>query len=251
MLNDAILAEDYKRMNMEQVAEKHGVSLTTVFRHLQSMNIPTIKSSIKTVEFTKIHQEVITGSLLGDGSLCMPKNSKSAFFRIEHSIKQAAYLQYKYLLIEQLCKLAPRGNSTRIAMTTANHPALTDIYRQWYPESKKIVPFGEIEKHLTPLGLAIWYLDDGGIRNHGISGSIATASFTFDEVEQLADFLLNKYNIHASVHSDRNYPRLYIPGKGHFIPNKGWENSTSEFVKFTALIRPYIPSSMLYKLGKA
>ncbi len=50
---------------------------------------------------------------------------------------------------------------------------------------------------LSPLALAVWIQDDGGKSSSGLK--IATNNFTFEEVNNLALILRNKYNLKVSV----------------------------------------------------
>lgn len=250
MINASALEADYKTMTMKQIADKYGISLTTVFRLCKRYGIKTQKSAIKGVELTETHREVITGSMLGDGCIHKNRNSKNVGLKIEHSIKQADYLDWKYSLLKDLCLKGPTTRENKVALSTGNHPDLLEIHSKWYPIRKKVIPTSEIEQHLTPLCLAIWFMDDGSTASNGVSGRIATASFTFEEVEYLSGQLDRKYGIQSNIYSECGYPRLYIPGRGHFIPGIGWKSNESQFAKLVSLIRPYVPASMSYKLGK-
>lgn len=103
-------------------------------------------------------QQVLIGSLLGDGSI--PSRGKGACFSEGHSIKQLDYLKWKVGL------LSPRfGGNLSIwhkmaSFHTRSHPKFAEMRRLWYPNGKKVVPEEELQK-LNELGLAVWYQDDG------------------------------------------------------------------------------------------
>lgn len=62
----------------------------------------------------------------------------------------------------------------------------------------KIVPLN-IEKYLTPLALAIWFMEDGSKLGKGVR--IATNNFTLSEVEFLCSVLFKKFNLIATIHT--------------------------------------------------
>jgi hypothetical protein len=98
----------------------------------------------------------------------------------------------------------------------------------------KIVPLN-IEEYLTPLALAIWFMDDNFSLNTG--AKIVTNCFTFEEVNFLCKVLHNKYNIIAT-------PKKGGKNKSHkiYIHDNSME-------LFSYIIKPYLLPSLYYKLG--
>ena len=92
-----------------------------------------------------------------------------------------------------------------------------------------------ITEYLTPLALAIWFMDDGSKFNQTVK--IATNSFKYEDILYLCMVLKSKFNIIATVQSG---------GK-----NKGFilYVSTKSIAKFSTLVKPYMLPSMYYKLG--
>jgi ubiquinol-cytochrome c reductase cytochrome b subunit len=98
----------------------------------------------------------------------------------------------------------------------------------------KIIPLN-IEEYLTPLALAIWFMDDGS--KIGKGAKIATNCFTYNEIIFLSEVLYKKYNIKTSVISsgiNKGYT-LYI--------------STTSMSIFIKLIKPFMLPSLYYKLN--
>jgi hypothetical protein len=98
----------------------------------------------------------------------------------------------------------------------------------------KIVPLN-IGEYLTPLALAIWFMDDGSSLGKG--ARIATNCFTLEEVNFLCNVLKSKYNINATPNKcgkDKGYI-LYIHVNSMNI--------------FTKIVKPYLLPSLYYKLG--
>lgn len=98
----------------------------------------------------------------------------------------------------------------------------------------KIVPLN-IEEFLTPLALAIWFMDDGS--NLGKGARIATNCFTLEEVKFLCNVLKNKFNILAT-------PNKSGKDKGYII-----YISVKSMPVFTNIVKPYLLPSLYYKLG--
>lgn len=98
----------------------------------------------------------------------------------------------------------------------------------------KIVPMN-IEKYLTPLALAIWFMDNGS--NLDKSAKIVTNCFTFEEICFLCEVLKKKYNIIAT-------PNKCKQNKGFII----YIHVNSMFL-FSNIIKPYMLPSLYYKLG--
>lgn len=102
---------------------------------------------------------VVIGTLLGDGAMRCKRN---ALLEINHCAAQKPYVDWKYILLRDLVRTPPRlrnGNGARHAyrFTTLSLPVLTPYYRTFYDAQKKRVP----NLLLTPLALAVWFMDDG------------------------------------------------------------------------------------------
>lgn len=93
----------------------------------------------------------------------------------------------------------------------------------------------DIENYLTPLALAIWFMDDGSLLAPGVK--IAVNNFTFKDIMLLCRVIKVKYQIIASIHSG---------GK-----NKGYTLyiHKQSMKTFSNLVKPFMLKSMLYKLG--
>nr|QCQ69153.1 LAGLIDADG endonuclease [Powellomyces hirtus] len=91
----------------------------------------------------------------------------------------------------------------------------------------------DLVKYLTPLALAVWFMDDGSAERTGLR--IATNGFSYSENELLCKILMAKYNIKATVIS-------YGPGKGFVI--RIWKESVQDYID---IVRPHMLPSMLYK----
>ena len=98
---------------------------------------------------------------------------------------------------------------------------------------------GLIKDHLTPLGLAYWFMDDGGKLDYNKNSKnnsivLNTQSFTESEVLSMAKELSEKFDLSCEVRSNKRKKIIVV-------------KSTS-YTKFLELIDPYIIAEMRYKL---
>ena len=131
-------------------------------------------------------------------------------------------------------------------MTCSRSPSWHGLREAVYIGGKKVLS-DDYLKRLTPLSLAVWYMDDGGFtlrskgvqqRTEGGSGrsEICVEAFSGDSQERLRSYLADTWGIEAKL--DRRGVRqmavLQFP--------------TAETAKFHALIAPFVHPSMEYKL---
>lgn len=230
-----LLEEMYKTKTKREIADELGVGITTICKHFKTYKIKIDKSAGKDKVLTQEMRDVIIGSILGDGYIC------NRSLEISHSFKQLDYLKYKLNLLTDICKgtLDPRllnGDVISYKLRTYCRDEIAEYYNLFYYEKIKQIP-KDIAEYLTPLAVAIWYMDDGGIRGKH-TGRIATCCFTKEEVELLSSSLNAKYSLTTRVASEGKYYTIYLPAKNEC------------FDKFCEIIREYVPECMLYKLSK-
>jgi len=106
--------------------------------------------------------QVILGSLMGDGALSPNLRGRSGTrFRMGHGAKQAAYLDWKVSLLDNIPHARTSNAKGAVFADFTPLPELAEL--------REIVYFGDGKKHLTwdylkgltPLALAVWYMDDG------------------------------------------------------------------------------------------
>ena len=206
--------------------------------------------NLKVVEVVKMVDEkisseteqVLIGSLLGDGGLQIHKNGINASFNEIHGIKQKEYLIWKkgYLSyfkpkINQYRIYDNRTNKyySSINLWTKTNPILTEYFKLFYPNGKKRIS-KDIFERICPLALAVWYCDDGSFGYINQNGKISTYLSYKDNI-LLAEFLKEKFDINCTVNKDGKEYHLYF--------------SVREIKKFLSLIKGYVPKCMNYKLG--
>ena len=180
---------------------------------------------------TKEQKSILIGVLLGDGAM---RKKTHALLEINHSFKQREYVDWLYQKFQNFVDTRPKmrkSNGTRIAyrFTTKSVPVLTTFYDKFFKQKHKIIPDDLI---LTPLTLAVWYMDDGSRCDEDIY--LNSQQFTKEEQEKLVGMLYIQHHIQASLNKDKQYLRIRI---------------RKESVKrMMNMISSYIIPTMRYKL---
>jgi recombination protein RecA len=192
--------------------------------------------------------QVVLGSLMGDGSLSPNRRDRSGVrFRLGHGSAQAEYLNWKVSLlgnIEHSRRIDDRG---AVFADFTPLPELDELRQAVYlGDGKKHLSWDYL-KALTPLALAIWYLDDGcftlrskGLqeRTEGGSGRIEICVEAMSEGsrERLVQYLQDVHALDV---------KLTVKGA---LRKATLRFSTAASAKFQEIVAPYVPSSMDYKL---
>lgn len=200
---------------------------------------------------TKRQREILVGTLLGDGHLETLNQGRTYRLKIEHSIKQKEYVDWLYKEFNGWVRgtpytrtrtmLLPEGSTAReitsYGFTTYSHSAFRFYAAQFYTKQKRKTIPKFIGRLLTPVSLAIWFMDDGSWKSNKHSTYIIhTLGYERVELEKLIDALSERFNIETTLHKQKqNYWRLYV--------------LSESAGKFEKLIEPYVVPSMHYKLG--
>ncbi len=176
-------------------------------------------------------KEFLVGTLLGDG--CLLKTTRGYCLRIHQGIKQKDYVEWKYNVMKDLVNTPPKLCQRGYYFRTVSN-LIFDEYRQiFYEETKKKVP-ENIRNLLTPLGLAVWIMDDGS-RDKGCI-RISTHNFDYSHHLKLQKILKAKFGIKSNIQRAKDKFWLWVKSE-----------STPNLLK---LIQPYFIPSMLYKLPR-
>lgn len=168
--------------------------------------------------------QICLGSYLGDG--CVQQQSKFFTYRlnITQGIKQQDYFMSKISAFNLNYHTGKSGYTGETTILSSN-PTPT------FALSADI--FDCVLSDISPVGLAIWYQDDGSL-NSGKYPVISTGSFSTEQNIQLTDMLKNRYGLDANPLVDsKGY--CYI----RFTPDSGME--------FLKIVSPYMHPSMQYK----
>lgn len=208
----------------------------------------------KDILLTDKVKQILVGTLLGDSTIskyrrdCESVKILNSRVSTTHSIKQKEYVKYLQELINQenlkcnytedLKEHHSKINNRTIvtfgqcSLSTTRNIVFNSWRDLWYPNNIKIVPRELVDTYLSPLAIAIWFMDDGSKNN--CSYYLHTEGFSIEDVNFLRGLLNSKYNINTCLHSMRGKPTIYISAKSRNV--------------FTTLILPYVCNSMKYKL---
>src|SRR5207302_1737387 len=192
--------------------------------------------------------QVLLGGLMGDGALSPSRSGHGARFRFGHGVKQAEYCEWKASLFDNVG--ASRSSNAKGATfcDVSPLPELAGLREAVNIGGKKV--FGhDYLKQLTPLSLAIWYMDDGsfsirakgqGRKERTQDGSgrseICIEAMESTTRQRLVDYLADTWDIRPVLTSRG------AGGKAVLVFPK------DETAKLHALIAPFVHPSMEYKL---
>ena len=181
---------------------------------------------MKNDTFSAQQLSIITGSLLGDGSITRQKYGDSAFVK-NQCIAHRAYLDWHSQQFSSMsCAIKTYSTITegkiyyRNVFRVKAHPFFSTLRQEWYPNGEKVVPFNLI---LDPLTLAIWYFDDGSNVLSARRISLATYCFSKSNVQFLSDLMLTNFGI-----------KCYTNKKNVLIVH------TESYKSMIDLVRPYM-----------
>jgi len=192
--------------------------------------------------------EASIGLMLGDASLQTQNKGINYRMKFEWSDKSKPYLDHVFNLFDEWVlsdphkktRLSPKGNLiTNWGFQTISHKAFNPLAELFIINGKKGISPSLIKNHLTEIGLAYWFMDDGGKLDYNKNSKnkslvLNTQSFTEKEVEMMAKELAHKFNLECEVKSNK--------GKKVIVIRK------NSFPLFYNLIIPYVIPEMRYKL---
>lgn len=210
----------------------------------------------KQLTINTIAEQIILGSILGDGYISPyrnPKNTKlklNSCLCIRHGIKQYDYVLYLKSLFENngikcyirdiKCNKKHFINNIEVVFNggidlITQRNVSFNIYRDLFYKDKKIID-NYIYK-LDALGLAIWYMDDGCITGKRRSAVFHTECFSIDDLKIIQNMLYQNFGIETTLNKSGKDGQFVI-----YIRTKSLKN-------FVNIVSPYIPECMRYKLA--
>ena len=180
---------------------------------------------------TERQKSVIIGCLLGDGAMRCKYN---ALLEINHSLKQKAYVDWKYRQLKKIVATPPKrrfSNNGRIAyrFTTRSVPELTSLYKYFFRGKRKIIPD---DLKVTNLSLAVWFMDDGCKSYRAVYFN--TQKFDSTEQLKLSELLRKQHGIITTINKDKKYWRLRV--------------AVGSMGRLREAIEPYLLPELTYKL---
>ena len=198
----------------------------------------------------EIQDNIIIGSLLGDGSLARYGRSKESHYREHGCIAQNDYRKWKATMLSTL-HFKYHEDLNAAGMKSISNALFSTYHHLFYENGRKRVTPEILERLTHPLGLLCLYLDDGTlvidryIRNNTIHLfpriTIYSQSFTEQENLLLRDHIYNQFNI-SFILKKRN--------DGHGVVLQC--NYRDDIIRFLFFFKPYTSNRLLqcmcYKL---
>ena len=193
-------------------------------------------------------EQIVLGALMGDGSLSPNRKGRTGVrFRMGHGVKQADYLEWKVSLLGNIGCSRTQNEKGVVFADFSPLPELDEL--------REVVYFGGDKKHvtwehlkaLTPLALAVWYMDDGcfTVRSQGLqerteggSGRIEICVEAMSEGsrERIVDYLRDTHGLDVG---------LRLAGERQMAV---LQFSTDSSARFQEMVAPFVHPSMEYKL---
>jgi hypothetical protein len=187
----------------------------------------------------------LVGMVAGDGNIHKQKNSPGVTLRLKHAERQKEYLEFKRDILQNLfpdweipIKSFDNSGYPGVKVETHDHPLLRTGYQWFYPHGKKRFS-REVLNHLTPIGIAIWYMDDGSLSFKKRDGKVHAREVhlntycALEEVEVIRTYFNHAWDLSWTI----------ILNKGLFRLRMG----ATEAMKFLRIIGPFIVPTMRYK----
>lgn len=178
---------------------------------------------------TDSQEQILIGSLLGDAYI-----TTRGQIQFEQSDKQKEYLFWKHILLFSISyrniSIVKRFDKRFQQEYTSYRFWTRQYFQSWrqrfYKNNKKIVPK---DIQLTPISVALWYMDDGCLSDHKCI--ISTDNFSLTDISFLQYLLGKIFGIKSTL---KNESKIMI--------------RKESFPIFFSLISPYVISSMRYKI---
>ena len=228
-----------QNLSDKQIAEILNVSEGYATQRRNKLSLPYNKEKKEIIPLTDTEFQVILGTVLGDTHLYKKYINGDCTGTCNHCLEQEEliFTKYSYLknisqeprLVDKYDERLQNPSYQQWYWYINANPALNEIYDMFYKNKVKYINKDLFEK-IEPLGLAIWYMDDGSKPNQ--SGYLfCTQSFSDEDIAIIRDVLFNKFKLNITKHKDN---AIYI--------------MSDSKLAFKKLIEPYIVESMKYKL---
>ena len=200
-------------------------------------------------KLSKEQKSLLIGLLLGDGTI-----SSNCVFKLSHSEAQREYLEWKVGLLdvhgiknngvkEYISSCGYNTGKKVLYSQMSLNPTIKALRRTVYTPKKHITR--KLLNWITPLGLAIWYMDDGCI-NINTSKQCSSIQYTIRIAtcvqENIANIIINYFKETWNINM-----HTFNEGKNTFsIMTCAYEDA----IKFINIIKPYILQvpSLKYKI---
>ena len=192
--------------------------------------------------------QMVLGGLMGDGDLSpSPNGRRGTRFRMGHGPRQMEYLDWKASMFGNIGQTRTHRPNGSVHVDLTPLPELEDLRQVVYWGDGKKHLTEEFLKELTPLALAVWYMDDGcfvlpskGLqrRTEGGSGSVEVCveGMSARSRERLVEYLRDVHGVESRV------------GLSGAVRHAVLRMTTAGTAYFQQIVAPYVHPSMAYTL---
>lgn len=189
-------------------------------------------------KLTKFQEEVIIGTLLGNAHARTYTKSRATYLLSYcQTWWNCDYLFHLYYIFSDYCGSFPHfGIKDRAWFFRTTASEIFTFYGKYFydSEGKKRIP-KDIQRYLTSVALAYWYMDNGSIKSKNSKAVVFnTHGYMLEEVELLCKVLKEKFDLDAKPQKQRDRYIIYISGHS--------------YEKFVSIVDPYILATMRYKI---
>jgi hypothetical protein len=186
---------------------------------------------------TSRQQQILVGTLLGDG--CLAKHGRFHRLFVKHQLAQVSLVEFKRAAFDEFITMRLHRFDQRLGerrhpcvqFVTRTSPVFSEWHQTFYKGRRKVVP-ENIAALVTPLSIAVWFMDDGGADYAGLD--LQTHNFGLEEVELLVATLAERLKVTATTRANKGRWIIYIPA--------------SSVGAFRSAIEPHMLPELRYKL---
>ena len=225
------------------VTPNHKIRTPAGWREAQELAVGDRVLQAVPFHLSDLQWEALLGMLMGDGALSPTRSGHGTRPRWGHGAEQAEYCEWKASLFANIGASRSTNEKGAVFYDLQPLPELADLRQAVYVDGKKVLSHDYL-KRLTPLSIALWYMDDASftIRPEGLQrteGGSGRAEICVQAMEattrrRVVDHLAGTWGIQAKLLSRQGKAIIQFP--------------TAETAKLHALIAPYVHPSMEHKL---
>jgi hypothetical protein len=233
-----------------RLAKDHGCSIWSIITRLRAAGVTIRKDGVPTQlglsgDDLKLFQSLVTGILLGDGSV----NKVKKFLRLQQAEKRLGWLQQVKRSFDsmgvrsRIISISPKFDKTIEGRPVQEQPSFLlyttvcdefrELRRAWYPnDGVKRIPK---DLRLDPVSLTHWMCGDGS------RGSPGFTFYTNGFLEEDVDFLILRLQEDLGIEARKG---THVR-QGQSIIRIG---KVDHARKLADIVRPHMDDSCLYKL---
>jgi len=253
VISKRLLEDLYLHQNRTdaEIAEMFGVTKGSIGNRRKLWSIGTLRRCERhDCHPTQRQVDIIRGSLMSDAHVThgydhamvqQPRKrgpnpvGHQSNLAFSHADGQLDYLYWKYDELSNLCLSSPKAvQGGKHRFRTFHHSFFTSLRREMHPIKRKVVT-DDILRNLSPLSVAVWFMDDGTNLGQGSVFRFSTCCFDVPEHDLMIRFFRDRFDIRTrmAVYSGYRLLCIHKDDKGDFVD----------------LIREHVPECMHYKIA--